>query len=464
MKKHNLLKVVLISIAVACLLTWIFTTTQVQYGEVIEGAREQVGLLSLFTYPSLAIYYLATWFAFVLGIGAFYGVLSKTGAYRTLLDKIVNGFKGREWFFLTLTMILIAAITSFSGLNYAVMFLFPIIISIILLMGYNKLVAATTTVGALLIGIMGTTFGTGNIPYMSDILGTTASSEIITKVIILVIGLILLVFNVLNYAKKTRNTTDLVDDGYVPAVEKTKKHIWPMVVLFDLTLLVMIISFIPWESAFNITLFSDISTWVQNFELFGFPIFAKLLGNITPFGNWSLQLLPMLLLLVAVVVGLAYRVKFNDFLKGILDGMKKAVAPAGLMIFIYTILIIMTYHPVQLTIAKWIMGLSQGFNIVTVGIVAMLSSLFNVDMMYVTQSTLPYITTVITDSAFYPLISVMFQSLYGLVMLIAPTSIVLMGTLAYLKIPYGQWVKHIWKLLLELFVVLFIIFTIVLLV
>ena len=51
--------------------------------------------------------------------------------------------------------------------------------------------------------------------------------------------------------------------------------------------------------------------------------------------------------------------------------------------------------------------------------------------------------------------------MYGVAMLVAPTSVVLIATLSYLHIPYQNWLKNIWKLLLELVVVLLIIFTIV---
>ena len=50
--------------------------------------------------------------------------------------------------------------------------------------------------------------------------------------------------------------------------------------------------------------------------------------------------------------------------------------------------------------------------------------------------------------------------MYGVAMLVAPTSLVLMGILSYLKVSYKEWLKTIWKLLLELFIVLLIIFII----
>ncbi|MEG2283134.1 MAG: SLC13 family permease [Bacilli bacterium] len=464
MKKHNLIKVVLIAILVMFLLTWILPITSFQYGEISGGVRQQMGLFELFSYPALSVSFFGTLFMFIVAVGAFYGVLSKTGVYRTLLDKIVKGFKGKESIFLIVIMILITVITSVSGLNYAMLFVFPFVIALVLAMGYNKLTAATVTVGSLLIGIMGTTFGTANIPYISDILSTSAYTEITTKVLILVIGLVLLIFNVLRYAKHDKVDSDLVEEGLLPDKDKSKKHIWPAVVVFDLVLLVMILAIIPWENVFKIDLFTTVTKAVTEFKLFGFPIAAKLLGNVAAFGTWTMSQLPMLVIMATGVLGLVYRVKFSEFIEGIINGLKKAVGPAAIAMLIYTVLIIATYNPFQLTIIKFLMTLTKGFNVVTLGASEILASIFNIDMMYVAQGTLPYIISVITDNALFPLIGVMYQSLYAFAMLFAPTSIVLMTTLAYLKVPYGKWLKHIWKLLLELFIILFVIFTIILLV
>ena len=109
---------------------------------------------------------------------------------------------------------------------------------------------------------------------------------------------------------------------------------------------------------------------------------------------------------------------------------------------------------------KSILGLTKGFNIATTVIVALLAPIFNSDIAYSFQSVLPYYTSIVTKTANYPLVGVIFQAMYGVVMLFAPTSLVLMSILAYLKVSYKDWLKTIWKLLLELFVVLLIIFII----
>jgi uncharacterized ion transporter superfamily protein YfcC len=165
-----------------------------------------------------------------------------------------------------------------------------------------------------------------------------------------------------------------------------------------------------------------------------------------------------LFLLLLIII---YKVKIDDVFDGFAEGAKKAIAPAFVSILVYTCLVLVTYHPFQLTIYKAILGISKGFNIVTTTIVFMLSAIFNGDIAYVAQAVVPYYASVVTNTDKYPLVGIIFQSIYGLVVLFAPTSLILMCVLSYLKVSYKDWLKNVWKLLLELFAILLIIFIIV---
>ena len=209
MKKHNILKVVLLSIFVVAVCTWIFPSASYQ-SELIINERNQLGIFDLFSYIVELFRYFPYVILMTFATGAFYGVAYKIPAYRVLLDKIVKLFDKKEFIFLAIVMILVAIIVSVTGLSFGIIFVFPFIISIVLLMGYNKLVAASVTVGSTIVGILGTTLGSNTAYYINSILGIDVQSEIITKVILLVVGLILLIFNVLLYAKKTKKVLQLV--------------------------------------------------------------------------------------------------------------------------------------------------------------------------------------------------------------------------------------------------------------
>ncbi len=467
MKKHNLLKVILFSVLVVCLCAWIFPTASYS-GDFIIGDKAQVGLFDLTSYPMIIFSYFGYVAFYILCIGAFYGVLSKIPAYRKLLDKIAEGFKGHETIFLSLVVVLVAIVTSVTGLSVGVMFLFPLIISLVLLMGYNKNVAALVTVGSAMIGTMGITVGYGGIQYFYGLLSDelTIETEMSTKIIILVIGIVLLLFNVLRYASKTKNKTEkeVASELLPEQVEDTKKKVrlWPLVVIFDVLLVLFILGLLPWD-AMKVTIFEDALTSIKNYTLFDFPILSKLLGSETyAFGKWSLyNELPAILLIASVLLSLIY-LKFDQFLDGICEGMKKAAKPAILMSLVYLILVITTNHSFQLIFVDRIAGLTNNVNVLTTSFIAFFTSIFNVEATYVAQRVLPYFAGTVANAELYPLIGVIFQAMYGLTMLIAPTSVVLIGTLAYLDVSYTSWLKNVWKLFFEILAVLLIIFVIIL--
>ena len=60
------------------------------------------------------------------------------------------------------------------------------------------------------------------------------------------------------------------------------------------------------------------------------------------------------------------------------------------------------------------------------------------------------------DSTLLPTVGIVLQSVYGFVMLLAPTSVYLIGGLAFLNISYKEWFKYIWKYLLAILLVIII--------
>ena len=69
-----------------------------------------------------------------------------------------------------------------------------------------------------------------------------------------------------------------------------------------------------------------------------------------------------------------------------------------------------------------------------------------------------------SDKSVLSIISVMFTNLYSLVMLVAPTSVLLLISLSLSDVKYTEWFKFIWKLALMLLVISFIVFTVMFLV
>lgn len=553
-EKHNVVKVVLVTALVFMVFTWILPAAYYSSG-IIDQGRIQMGLFDLFNYPLTALAYFGYISLFVLAVGGFYGVLYKIPAYRSFLDKIVAVCKGKEGIALSIMMILVAVITSICGLQLGLMVFFPMLAAIILLMGYDKIVAALTLVGSTVVGIAGTTFASANVSIIYSTLGLDIMDNISVKFIILIAGLVLLIFNTLMYANSAKvaratltaekkviktedaesekaevveedkkeetsvskkntttkgaskntkstntkknstkkNTTNskssskasrkdnkaaakgdevivvkesLVDDSleqYVPTVVDSKHKIWPIVVGFILLFVIMILAFIPWKSVFEVEAFTKATEAVSSFKLFGFEIFGKLLGTVAPFGEWAITDMIVVMAVITFVLVYIYKIEIDDVIEGFTAGVKKALAPAFLIIVIYTILVAVTYHPFQTTIYEAIFGLTKGFNVVTTSIVALLSGLFNGDAAYAFQAAVPHFAGIVTNTDIYPIAGILFQAVYGVSMLVAPTSVVLVVVLNYLGVSFKEWFSAVWKLLVELLVILLLVFTILIL-
>ena len=171
----------------------------------------------------------------------------------------------------------------------------------------------------------------------------------------------------------------------------------------------------------------------------------------------------IIIIIASLLLSFIYGIKFDQYVKGFMDGGKRALKAAVLAILVYVVLVIVTYVPVMLTIFKPILELTKSLNVFTMSLVSLISSTFFVELYYAATNVLPYATGVLyttLNTSEITIISVIFQSMYGLATLIAPTSVILLVTLSYLHIPYGKWLKSNWKLIVELLVLLLAIFLI----
>lgn len=465
MKKNSLFKILGVIIVIAILLTWIFPITYFGY-ELMEEPRSQVGLFELFTYGNMVFYYFGNIFFYILAIGGFYGVLHQIDGYRNLLDKIARKFKGKEYVYFIVIITLLTLLTSMAGLTTALLLLLPFITSVIVIMGYNKQTAALVTLGSISVGLIGTTVSDVNTGIISSILKLDNNSAIWAKVVILVLGLILLITSVLLYARKHK-VENSNEEIILPVSTNSKKRSWPIIIIMDLILLIMIVSSVSWSTVFGVELFSKIHTKIMSLSVGGFNIFAKIFGEgyVVEFGKWTLTEFTLLVVIGTVLIGIFYRKRISEFFTAYFEGMKKTFKPLILIFMAYVVLIIGATHPVMLTIFKPLLTLTSGFNVFTMSLTAFVNSVVYVDAYYAVSGTLPYfasIASAASDVATYPVVGLVWQSMYGLAALVAPTSLVLIATLSYLEISFWEWIKTSWKLFVSLLVVILLALTIVL--
>ena len=165
-----------------------------------------------------------------------------------------------------------------------------------------------------------------------------------------------------------------------------------------------------------------------------------------------------------VVLAIIYRTSPKDSFEGFVDGIKSFVVPTIVTILACSVFVFVYYYPVLTPITSLLLEATDSFNVALSGIYTIINSLFYVDYYYLAYSVLYTVTTIYDDTAILSIISVMFTNLYSLVMLIAPTSVLLLVSLAISDTNYTTWVKYIWKLALVLLIISFIVFSIMLLV
>ena len=467
MKKHNLLKVLLIVLLLVVLGSWFLPVVTVQDGAFQTATNStKIGLFNLASYIGIVLQVFGPVIVFVLSIGGLYGVLYKVPQYRVLLDKIVKGFEGKEAIFMIIVGVIFAALSSMAGLSIVLLLFFPFVISVILLMGYDKITAIMLTVGSVIAGLIGSVFSANDVNALSIVFqqksienaDKLASMDALWKIALLVLSLALVLVNTILYAKKHRTKkVDLGESILVPKKEKVKgKGVLPIVLILDSLLVVLTLAFISW-GLLGVDVFKTITTGFVNPT--GSTFVKGLYGGINTvlgltvdnaFGTWTILEAALVVFLAAGLIALVYRVKFNGFVSSLEEGIKKALRPALLVALAYMVLVCIVTVPFEFSILQHIINLNSGFNLLIMIIVAFVFCFFTVESYYgvVTAASYLMADTVLTGN--FGIIALTWQAVYGLTMLVAPTSVILLATLAYTDVSYTSWIKAVWKLFLEL--------------
>ena len=350
MKKTGLFKIITFVLLGIVLLTWLFSASYFQNGELVELGMYQLGFFDFFQLltSSFEFQYFLQILILLVSIGALYGVLNKTGKYRAGIERIVNNFKGAELIFLLMASFTIAGLNATLDLGLNLVIFFPLIISIILAMGYDKITAALATFGALLVGTIGNVSGYSTAFAIAEAVGNKATDGIIFRIVLFVLSISVL-FIFLARAKRTKIVNNEKEDMFLGEKESNKYSIAPIIVIFGLLFVIMIIACTNWVDTFKVTAFEDLHKTITEFQVnlpkftitsegvkYGMEkiaIFGKLIGNINALGNWYYGEMSVMVFLAALVVGMFYRIKLSNRFEYMTDGAKKMFKPALRVVF-----------------------------------------------------------------------------------------------------------------------------------
>lgn len=276
---------------------------------------------------------------------------------------------------------------------------------------------------------------------------------------------------ILSIAEFITVLTEKADKKGMISVTSERRRNVSFGVALVLFVLFIIGAIIPWESLIeNCSVFSDFNTWLAGIKIGDYSIFGNIIGLplsvdqttgsttgvISVFGTWSITDIAILLFVLTALFAVINGIKVNDFIATVTEGTKK-ILPVALTAMLLSIVLVMAVTTgISVTITNGILKLADGFNIATATLATIIGSVLTSDFYYLISTVGTVFNVVVSNQEYYGVISLILQSVYNLVMIIAPTSVGLVIGLYYLNIPYNKWFKFIWKLLVALLIIVII--------
>ena len=375
---------------------------------------------------------------FIIVIGGFLGVTMATGAIQAGIGRLVQRLRGRERWMIPILMGVFALGGTTYGMAEESLAFYALVITVMIAAGYDALVGAAVLLLGCGIGTLGSTLNPFATGIASGFAGTSIREGLISRLVILLVGLAIGIWFVLRYADRVKRdpAASLVHDmkednearfrattGGDDVQALTGKH-KVILAVFGLAFVVMMYGVIPWED----------------------------LGVGLPTLWWWFPEMTASFLLFAVVIGLIGRLGEGQLTDAFIAGARDLLGVALIIGIARGITVIMNNGQITDTVLHWA-ELALGdvgkaaFAIVMYTIFLPLSFLIPSSSGLATVS-MP-IMAPLADFVGVPadLVVTAYQSASGLMNLFIPTSAVVMGGLAIARVPYGRYVRWVWPLL-----------------
>lgn len=443
--------VLFLIILLMTVLTWVIPSGAYDYGpdgEPIAGTYHRVEdekqpLSAVVTAPLEGLYEAIDIAAFILMVGGFLGVVSKTGAIDAGISNIIRKLKGREKLLIPILMCAFALGGTTFGMAEETIAFYPLVLPIVVAAGYDTVTGVAIILLGAGVGVIGSTvnpFATG---IAAGFAGVTLGEGMLLRVIMLILLLALAVWFVMAYAQRVkddparsvvadRRSEHLTHFGALRQEERQLTATQKLALtLFAVTFLVMVYAVIP-------------------FDDMGLPL---------PALGWWFPQLSALFLAAAVITGLACRLGEENIISAFVSGAAELLGVAFIIGISRGITVIMNNGKITDTILSWGESALSGAGPLTF---TALVYLIYFPLSFLIPSTSGLATLSMPVMA--PLadfagvgrdvIITAFQSACGLVNLLTPTSAVVMGALAIGRISYDRWLKFAWKYLVMAFVLI----------
>ncbi len=483
-KEHDLVKIISIMLFLVIVLSWIIPTGSFSTGgSFVEGDMGRIGLAHIFYGFSYAMQNYTIQIGFLLMVGIFYGVISKTEGYKELVHRIAKFGEKREIVVSLVVSFLVAILASTLNNTLVLIAFMPFLVTVLRKMGLSKISAFASTFGSILVGVLGATIGTEGLDSFILYIGyggseVTLLTELGIRIGIFALAFILYSFFNVMYIKKTigqKNQEEEKDDAFSVEDPKKKKgtKIWPTVLMLAIVFIFGILGFVYWNESqsgttvFGLEIFDNFFEWLNGLEIGEVPVIQAIFGGggslpymtadlVPVFGEWYLFTYSIVLAIVTIIIKFISRMQLNDMLTYAWDGMKKVIKPILFLVLAYMVFVFLYWSPFMATIINQVGLLSSSFNPLVVSLQAFINSLFNSDFAYIGYSMSYSIASYAGTEG--NIAFLIYTTIYGLVQFITPISVFLLFGLSYMNIPYKKWMGYIWKFFLGMLVCLLVIF------
>ena len=458
-KKSNksLIIAVLISLLVVSVITWFVPSGTFDGATYTAGETVSTGINEFFLSTYYSVNYYLVYLLFLVFVGIFYGVISKTKGYAKMIDKFAKFWENKKTIFILVNSGFVALLASVLQQPIVTVLFIPMIYSIAKKLKLSKVSTMLMTFGAMCIGIMGTTYGGYGLTYLNSSLELTINDNLGVRFAILVLCYFIL--NVFIVILNKKDNLEEVEEIYTLS-ESNDGKAWPYMLVFGLIFVISILGYVNFTGAFNIDVFTKFHTWLTTEVMIGeTPIFGKLLGAVTAFGTWDPFVISYILMIIILFVKLFAHIKLSELFDNAVDGMKMMVKPVCYVVLVYAMFVLCYWSGITTTILYGINTLTVNFSPYINALGSFVSSLLHVDFEYSGFVLGAFYAAKFVDSA--SLITIITAAMNGFASLFVPTSVFMVIGLSLSNLSYSEWLKNIWKFLIALLIVLLLIFTII---
>jgi uncharacterized ion transporter superfamily protein YfcC len=377
---------------------------------------------------------------FVLVIGAFITMTMKSGAIAAGIGSATRALQGREAFLIPVLMVLFALGGTTFGMGEETIGFYPIIIVLFLGLGYDTMTAVATIALGAGLGVTASTINPFATGIGSEAAGISISEGLVLRIIMFIVLVAIGIFFVMRYARRVKAdpsrsvVADLrekhqreflgkqSEQEELPELTTRRKLI---LVVFALAFLILIYAVIPW---------SDL----------GLPF---------PTLGWWFGELSALFLLAAIVIGLIAGYRDQELVDTFVQGARDFLTPALIIAVARGVTVIMKNGLITDTVLNSLESAVAGTGSVAF---ANLMYIINLPLAFLIPSSSAHATLAmpilapLADFAKLPrsIVVTAYQSASGLLNLITPTSVIIMGALAVARTGYDRWFRFVWPLLL----------------